>query len=460
MIPIIYEPTERAYTSNGLGRLQDCINFEVVEGRNEVYTASFDYPINGRNYDKIQLGRTIGVTHDDSGDIQPFDIVSVSRPINGIVTFKCVHISYRLNRIVTSLRLSGNIQGVFSYLNTRGWGFNFSTDKEGSGNATAVDSSYPIAVRQMLGGMEGSLLDTYGGEYEFDRFDVKLLKARGERKNFAIRYGLNMSDFNEDIDYSESYTKVVPYWIGSAGDNDQAIVVGDEVDSGQPSFNGLESCVPLDLSEKFETKPTKARLQSAALSYIAAHQPYLPKQNITVDFVRLQDSPEYAQFKSLLSCRLCDSVEVIFPRYGVHGYFKIVKVSWDPLKERYNYMELGDLRTSLSDALGISQALSESARVELVRERHQVITSGDITVTGGNYVERTLPVSKTGYLPLGVVGHAFSGTNRTFMGEGCKSRIANVDEGSCDVDIVIRNYGGSSTSWSGGLYIDILWMKI
>lgn len=94
----------------------------------------------------------------------------------------------------------------------------------------------------------------------------------------------------------------------------------------------------------------------------------------------------------------------------------------------------------------------------LTRERHQIITAGDVSVSGGDYLEGTYTVTKDGYRPFGIVGHTFSGTNRTWMGEGCKSRIANVQDGSCDIDIVIRNHG--TNAWSGGLYVDVLWVKL
>ena len=463
MIPILYESSETAFISNGIGRLPDCSNFDVVEERHGVYTATFDYPVDGMNYGELMLGRTIAVTHDDSGEIEPFDLVAVSRPINGVVTFTAEHVSYRLNKKVIKDRYSGNLAGIMGFLTGQEYGFQFETDIPSSGNAVEVTSSYPVPVRKYLGGMEGSLLDTFGGEYEFKGFKVILHKARGEKKDFAIRYGLNMADYNEDIDYSETYTKVMPYWIGSSGNNSEAIVVGDIVDSGQPYYSGLDNCVPLDLSDKFDTKPTKAQLNSAALSYMASNQPYLAQHNIKIDFIRLQDSPEYAQFKSLLSCKLCDSIEVIFPRYGTRGFFKIVKVSWDPLKERYNYMELGDLQTSLADALGVGSE-SSNPRTELIKVRHQVLYSSaddgaHVSIAPGATSEQTFPVTKDGYMALGLVGHAFAGSYRGQMSLGCKGRVNTTAVGSCTVDVLMRNNGTSGT-WAGGLYVDILWMKI
>ncbi|MDO4527437.1 MAG: hypothetical protein Q4C03_01470, partial [bacterium] len=74
MIPILYEASEREFTSNGLGRLRDCTRCEVTEERNGVYECEFDFPVDGNHFDLIIPGRIILVTHDDTGDTQPFDI--------------------------------------------------------------------------------------------------------------------------------------------------------------------------------------------------------------------------------------------------------------------------------------------------------------------------------------------------------------------------------------------------
>ena len=92
MIPILYESTETAFASNGLGRLRDMISCVVTEERNGIYELDFEYPMTAEDFDQIKIGRIIGVTHDESDDIQPFDIVSHERPIEGVVTFHAVHI--------------------------------------------------------------------------------------------------------------------------------------------------------------------------------------------------------------------------------------------------------------------------------------------------------------------------------------------------------------------------------
>lgn len=360
MIPILYEKDETLFTSNGLGRLRDCISCVVTEERNGIYECDFEYPIDGVNYDRIQCGRIIAVEHDESNDVQPFDIVGYSRPINGVVTFHAVHISYRQTALTASGTNINSLADAFTMLGNAQPSnpFNYWSDK-GSVGYLASGDGVPHSVRSILGGMEGSILDAYGGEYEWDTWTVKLWASRGSLKNFTIRYGVNLTDYSEDTDYTDTYTSVIPYWVGQDADGNALTIIGDRQESGYPPFNGTERCIPVDVTDKFDSEdgqPTKAQIEAEGLAYIQQNQPYLPSQTIKVDFVRISDSSEYAQFKTLQTCKLCDSVNVTFPRYNVEGTFKIVKTEYDVLNERYLTLELGTLSISLATALGINSS--------------------------------------------------------------------------------------------------------
>lgn len=356
MIPILYEKTETAFVSNGLGRLRDCIECLVTEERNGVYECDFQYPMDGANFDLIQVGRIIGVTHDESGDIEPFDIVSYTRPINGVVTFHCVHISYRLSYCtVTASGINSLADALTAFESAEpDMPFSFQTDKTSTGFVAAFDG-IPKTVRSIMGGIEGSILDAYGGEYSFNNWTVYLHSARGQLRDFAIRYGVNMLDYEEDYDSQGTYSSVMPYWTDGTD-----TVLGDRVDSSGATVTGRGECVPLDVSDKFESKPTKAQVEAEALAYMNSHNTLYPSQNIKVDFVRLQDMG-YENLGSLMQCNLCDTIKVIFPDYNASGTYKIVKTVWDVLSDRYDEMELGELSTTLAQALGISGGLNNSS---------------------------------------------------------------------------------------------------
>lgn len=351
MIPILYDSTETYFNSNGLGRLRELASCKVTEERNGVFELDFEIPVNGQNYDRISLGKVIAARYDSSGDVQPFDIVSHSKPVNGIVKYHAVHISYRQSKLTVSGTGVNSLAAAFSMLGNAvpSNPFTYETEKVSTGHLAAADG-VPRSVKSILGGSEGSILDTYGGEYKYNKFIVSLMTSRGTNQGFTIRYGINLLDYNDDTNYIDSYNACVPYW-----QNGDTVVKGSKVSSGLQSYSGREECVPLDLTSKFESQPTAAQLEAAALSYMQSNQVNLPAQTINVNFIRLQDSAEYAEYAALFDCKLCDTVGVIFPRYNMNGRFKIVKTVYNTLTERYEEMELGTLSTTLSQALGLSK---------------------------------------------------------------------------------------------------------
>ena len=131
MIPILYENTETAFTTNGLGRL-NCIRCIVTEERNGIYECEFDLPVSDPMFEEVKIGRIIACTHDEEGDVQPFDIYKKSEPINGVVTFYASHISYRLNEITVEPFTALSCSAALTALKTNSVGanpFTFTTDK-------------------------------------------------------------------------------------------------------------------------------------------------------------------------------------------------------------------------------------------------------------------------------------------------------------------------------------------
>ena len=377
MIPILFDKTETAFTSNGIGRLRDCISCIVTEERNGIFECDFEYPMDGANYDLIQVGRIVGVRHDESSDIQPFDIVSFTKPIDGVVSFHCVHISYRQSYLTFTASNVNTLADAFTALGTAEPTnpFTYWTDKSSLGYCGCMDGT-PRTVRQALGGIEGSILDAYGGEYEWDKWQVKLHSARGQYRDFSIRYGVNMLDYNEEYDSSGCYSTCIPYWTDGT-----TTVVGDKQTSGGVNPSGREQCVPLDVSEKFEDQPTKAEVEAMGLSVMTSQNPTVPSQNITVSFVRLQDMGEFADYQNLLQCKLCDTINVIFPDFNSSGQFKIVKTVWNVLTSKYDEMELGDLSISLSEALGITDIQNTSkSTIEQLQNFLETETYDDYTL--------------------------------------------------------------------------------
>lgn len=443
MIPILYDKNETAFVSNGLGRLRDCISCIVTEERNGIYECDFEYPVDGANYDLIQVGRIIGVTHDDTGDVQPFDIVGFTKPIDGVVTFHCTHISYRMSYLTVTGSNINSLADTFTLFGnaTPSNPFTYSTDKTSTGYLGCADGT-PRTVRQMLGGIEGSVLDAYGGEYEWDKWTVKLWSARGQLRDFTIRYGVNMLDYNEEYDSSGCYTSVIPYWTDGT-----TKVVGDKQTNTGIAPSGREQCIPLDVSDKFESQPTKAQVEATGLSVMNSQNPTIPSQSIEVSFVRLQDMGEYAMYNTLLQCRLCDTINVIFPDFNSSGQFKIVKTEWNVLQGKYESMELGSLSVSLAEALGISNTLERTATTGGTDYVVQSGSTGAVSVNSNSYTDKTISFSPA-FQNAPTVSATFW-TSSTAGGFGrCVVAIVSVTTSGA----TLRIYNGDTSARSPNVY--------
>ena len=375
MIPILYRADEFFFLSNGLGRLTECSECTVTEERNGIFECEFKYPITGRFYDTmINDGGIVAVIHDDKHDIQPFDIYSYSAPIDGIVTFYAHHISYRLSNIIVSPFQASSCAIAIDGLKTHSLNknlFTFWTNKATDGN---FNLTHPDNIRALLGGQEGSILDVYGtGEYEFDKYEVKLYLNRGVDTGVTIRYGKNLTDIVRKYDEGQTYNAVAPYWT----DGTDTIMLSDFIvlspdapltlapwtadtgdyitdDNGEIIYFQYANIqpVPLDLSAEFQDMPTEAELRQKALDYLANNQPWTPRDNITIDFVQLWQTPEYEDVANLQRVSLCDTVSIYYPELGVTATnAKIIKVVYNVLTERYDSMEVGTPKTSFADYL-------------------------------------------------------------------------------------------------------------
>ena len=372
MIPILYDKTETAFTSNGLGRLASCTRCIVTEERNGIYECEFDFPISDPKYSLIQEGQIIAVTHDDNGDIQPFDIYHRTAPIDGIVTFYARHISYRQIGITVEPFTASGVANAIAGIKTNSYDtnpFTYSTDKTTVGDYTV---KVPSSAKALLGGTENSLLDVFGaGEYEFDKFNVHLWVRRGTDTDVQIRYRKNLADITHDVDYTESYNGIVPYWLGMAPDpldpdtEIETLIMLPEVAvmaSGQ-TYDGRNTILPLDMSSDFEGVPTEAELRTLATQKLTDADTLKPIENITVSFVQLWQTDEYANVAPLQKVGLCDTVSVIYPELGVDkATVKVIKVVYNTLLDRYDEMELGD---SLSSYASIITANNTSAISQL-----------------------------------------------------------------------------------------------
>lgn len=378
MIPILYEGNETEFLTNGIGRLSDAISCTVEENLNGMYELEMQYPITGIHYGDIETDRLILATPFDGGDPQPFRIYQISRAINGIVTINAEHISYLLNRVVVMPFQATSCATALDGLKSNAANncpFTFSTTKTGSSTFTV---SEPQPLRALLGGQKGSILDVYGkGEYEFDRWAVRLSTSRGSDHGVTLRYGKNLTELVRDSDISNAYTGIVPFWAN--GDGEIVLLPGKIVWSEHRNAFAHEIVKAVDFSSEWQEAPTVAQLRARATAYVTANEGWTVSDNIKVSFVALWQTEEYKNIAVLERVHMGDTVTVIYEALGVEASAKVIRTVYDVLLERYDEIELGTAKNTLAQAIAdpILEEVPTSSDME------QAIAHGTKLITGG-----------------------------------------------------------------------------
>jgi hypothetical protein len=76
----------------------------------------------------------------------------------------------------------------------------------------------------------------------------------------------------------------------------------------------------------------------------------MPKQNFKIEFIPLSKCVGYKGLSDNIS--LCDTVTIKDTRYNINTKAKVIKTTFNVLKNRYESMELGEPKTSLGDIVG------------------------------------------------------------------------------------------------------------
>lgn len=382
MIPILYEANETDFTSNGLGRLSDAISCKVIEERNSVYELEMQYHIDGIHYSDITKDRLILAKPFEGGMNQVFHIYKVGKPINGIVTVYAEHISYLLNRMAVKPFTAGSCAGALVEIEDNfvtSCPFTFWTDKEVTAEMKVIE---PHTARELLGGMQGSILDTYGkGDYEFDNFVVKLHSSRGTDKGVSFHYGKNITSLTNESDIQNAYTGIVPYW----KDSEDNVELLDElvVWSSHKSDYFYPLIKIVDFSSDFDTKPTQAQLRSKANTYITKNSGWNPTSNIKISFVALWQTEEYKNVANLERVQMGDTVTVIYDKLGVNVKMRVVKTDYNVLAERYNSIEVGDASTNLAKAVAETDKNLDETADEITSEYKKAVAHATKMIQGG-----------------------------------------------------------------------------
>lgn len=354
MVPILYESDEQSFSTMGLGAMNDCLSCTVTEERNGEYELEMTYPATGVRFADLELNNIILAKPNYTDQEQPFRIYKITKPLSGIITVCARHISYDLSGypLASGSAVSG-LANTLNYLNNNSIvsGNPFTIAADFSSNLGTFTPNPIRSIRQWLGGVDGSLLDIWGGEWHFDRFTATLCSARGEDRGVQILYGKNLTSLTQEETSDKLYSGVIPYYLDESGN----YVEGAEQSTG--ATLDPERILTLDCTDKYEDIPTAAQLNSYAASYITSAGLASPKVNLELGIVQLDQVTDRVD--------LCDTVTVYFEKFGISASAKCIKTVWDVLLDRYDAVTIGDARTTLADTISSLESSSGSGEAPL-----------------------------------------------------------------------------------------------
>lgn len=386
MKPILFNKNEQQFDTYGLGEI-DVTTGNVTRERNGLYTFYAEYPANGPLASVLEKEMKIKVDAGLRTKNQTIEISRIVKDSSGVLKIYGSHIKHKLEYMAVrhGINLSGTASVALAiWANNLIGDYHFSTwsdiDTTGSTSFTADKMTN---AHLALGGVEGSILDVWGGEYEFDNLTVRLHKQLGRRAPTVLEYGRNIISAESDESIEESYTSVYPfatYTPDSQGSDSTpapitVTIPGDYVDSKYISMYANRRIKVVDFSSEFKEKeiPTPDKLRAMTLKFMEHNKIGAPKINTKIEYVDLASTLDYQDNKIIEELEFCDIVPVYYPSIGItEDDAKVTKIVYDFVNERNESVEFGIIGESIRSAMtgGLS------GRMDLLENRQKAIESG------------------------------------------------------------------------------------
>lgn len=358
MRPILYNANETAFETYGLGEI-DATKAQVTRERNGNYTLYIEYPASGPLAGTFKNDMRIKSDAGLRTKNQTFFISRIVKDSTGILKVYAKHISHLTETMAirNNTNATGTAQAALAIwaLNALG-GIRFDT---WSDIDLTSKTSWNIAdfktARDVLGGVSGSILDVWGGEYEFDNTTIRLHKQLGRRSPIVLEYGRNILRAEDDQDIEGAYTSVYPYatytpenqGTGEGGATSQQVTVElpeKYVDGPYIGLYNERRVLIVDFSSSFKDKevPTIDKLRKLAKEYAINNRLGLPKINTKIEYVDLSKTLDYKLTQILEEAELCDIVPVYYPQIGLTSEdAKLTTIVYDVLLEQNDSVEVG-----------------------------------------------------------------------------------------------------------------------
>ncbi|PHG70344.1 phage tail spike protein [Bacillus toyonensis] len=382
----LFKPDETDFTHNGIGILSDAVHEATVEEvLNGVYVLSFKYPLFSPHGLDIKGQSLIQVPTPDGEQL--FRVANPS-PSMGIVSVFCYHVFYDLidnfledTNIVgkTGLGALTQLKGALQYPSK----FDFFSDIGTLNNARLVRMNPVEALLDT--GKDNSFLNRWGGELKRDNFLVKITEKRGMDRGVIIQHKKDLLGYEASVDWQSPITKIMP--IGFDGLLlPEKYVTSVNVDKyvnpkiKTVPFETVKAAIGdyVDDDDAIPLQDAYALLRQKAKAMFDVDHVDQPLATYRVSFQELSQTEEYKNYAVLQSVYMGDTVTVEHNEDGIYIQAKVISYKYDPVKERYIDITLGNFKDSFT---------SKTNKIDKIQDEVLNITT-DINTGLGDADER------------------------------------------------------------------------
>lgn len=364
-LPYKYTPSLYDSQEHLIGILTEYTSLEVVV-ENTKWVMTLKYPVNGTYASYIIPDNYIYAQPKIGRELVMFDITFVDIGATEItVTAKATKVPRvpSERNMMTVIEALGNVSSHTEAI--QHCPFTFSVDPIATDDTWVTEkrefwSDMPKPMKQLLFGSEGSILDIFGGEWEFDHDQCILHEERGNDNGVEYRYGKNITDITERINIDEIYTHAFSFWKGTESsstnteDGEYYTLLGNNITILNEKYAEMfpyQRTLAIDASSEFEEEPTVAKLDKYTRKYVKDNSSGTPQVTINVSIVDLAGTKEYEDIAALEQVNLYDKVTIVFPDFGIKEKAKVTEIKFDVLKEKNDDVTIGDVTTNLSNII-------------------------------------------------------------------------------------------------------------
>ena len=387
MRPILFNKNETAFDTYGLGEL-NVTKGTVTRERNGNYTLYAEIPVNDPATATLEKEMKLKADAGLRTKNQTFEISRIVKDSSNIAKIYGQHISHKLEYmgLVNGRPFSGSAFTALAIWHNATIGdlrFDVWSDIQTTGKGV-FDISKMENARQALGGVEGSILDIYGGEYEFDNMTVRLHKQLGRTAPTVLEYGRNILSAELDETIESAYTSVLPFATytpdkpeGDTSDsqpNPVTVTLPENyVDSKYKALYAHRRIKVVDFSSEFKSDskskdiPTPDKLRKLATDYMEHNAIGKPKINIKIEYADLAKTLDYADNGWIEELELCDIVPIYYPQIGLTDETaKVTTITYDFINERNESVEFGDIGTNVRSTMqsGLAGKVDDIAKAQ------------------------------------------------------------------------------------------------